>query len=221
MTRKIWFWSALILFVLLVIAGAVRLRFDVEVLNLLPSDLPVVNGLKLYKTNFTDSRELIITVKSPDAATTEAAARTLGQALRKETNLTASVMWQPIWLERPAQAAELLAYMWLNQPPEVFGDLTNRLTGTNITTTLVETRERLASSFSPLDLAIGGNDPYSLTKLPESATGGGAASFGEGQSLFASADGKFRLLFVKAKPDLSNYRTCIAWLRSAKDAVES
>ncbi|MDB6122442.1 MAG: putative rane protein [Pedosphaera sp.] len=220
MTRKIWFWFAL-LFGLLVIAGAFRLRFDVEVLNLLPADLPVVNGLKLYQKNFTDSRELIITVKSPDAAVTEAAARHLGQALRKETNLISSVMWQPIWLERPAQAAELLAYMWLNQPPEVFGEFTNRLTGTNVSATLTETRERLATSFSPLDLAIGGNDPYGLTKLPESAAGGGAASFGEGQSLFASEDGKFRLFFVKAKPDLSNYRACIAWLKSTKEAVEA
>jgi uncharacterized protein len=218
MTRKVRY-SLLAIFALLVIAGAFRLRFDVDVLNLLPGDLPVVQGLRLYQQNFTDSRELIITVKSPDATVTESTAQNLAQNLRSQTNLIESVIWQPVWLERPAQAAELLAYFWLNQPPEVFGELTNRLSGTNIVATLKDSRERLATSFSPMDLAMGGNDPYQLTKLPESATGGAASSFGDGQNLFASPDGTFRILFVKARPDLGNYNACIKWLGQVKAFV--
>jgi predicted RND superfamily exporter protein/lauroyl/myristoyl acyltransferase len=218
MTRKLRF-SLLAIFALLVIAGTFRLHFDVDVLNLLPGDLPVVQGLRLYQKNFTDSRELIITVKSPDATLTESVAQNLANKLRSQTNLIESVIWQPVWLERPSQAAELLGYLWLNQPPEVFGELTNRLSGTNIAATLIETRERLATSFSPMDLAMGGNDPYQLTKLPESVSGGAASSIGEGQNLFASQDGTFRILFVKARPDLSNYRACINWLKNVKAFV--
>ena len=48
MSRKAWYWIILILG-LLVIGGMMRLRFDVDVLNLLPSDLPVVHGLALYQ----------------------------------------------------------------------------------------------------------------------------------------------------------------------------
>src|SRR5258708_4077120 len=131
MTRKLWYCVVLLMAVLLV-AGMTRLRFDVDVLNLLPNDLPVVQGLKLYQHNFTDSRELIITVRAPEAAQAENTARSLAQTLRAETNLTSSVLWQPAWMERPAQAAELIGYIWLNQPPALFGELTNRLTGTNI-----------------------------------------------------------------------------------------
>ena len=120
MNRKSLSWAGLVLLVILVIAGVFRLRFDVDVLNLLPNNLPVVEGLKLYQRNFTDSRELIITVRTTDAATTEAAARALAEDLRRETNLTASVIWQPAWLERPAEAAELIGYLWLNQPPVEF-----------------------------------------------------------------------------------------------------
>src|SRR4051812_35301429 len=101
MIRRPRFWI-LLLGALLVIAGLVRLRFDVDVLNLLPNELPVVQGLQLYQRNFTDSRELILTVRAPDATRAEAAARTLAQALRAETNLVASVLWQPAWMERPA-----------------------------------------------------------------------------------------------------------------------
>jgi len=78
MTRKFRYW-VLLLFGLLMIAGLARLRFDVDVLNLLPGDLPVVRGLQLYQRNFTDSRELILTVRAPDAARAQAAARTLAQ----------------------------------------------------------------------------------------------------------------------------------------------
>src|ERR1700722_5033569 len=131
MTRKPRFWIGL-LFALLIVAGLLRLRFDVDVLNLLPGDLPVVQGLKLYQHNFTDARELILTVKAPDAAKAESAARNLAVELRAQTNLVESVMWQPIWLERPAQATELIAYLWLNQPPVVFAEMANRLMGTNI-----------------------------------------------------------------------------------------
>ncbi len=218
MSRKTWYWVGLILG-LLIIAGLIRLRFDVDVLNLLPKDLPVVKGLELYQRYFTDSSELMVTVKSTDAAKTEAAARDLAEALRSQTNLVESVLWQPAWMERPAQAAELIAYLWLNQPPSVFGELTNRLTGTNITATLADAREQLATSLSPMDLARRGYDPYNLMNLPESVSAGTASSFGEGQSMFASPDGTFRLLFVKARPKLSNYQTCITWMKDIKQAV--
>ncbi len=219
MSRKSWYWVGLILG-LLSIAGFARLRFDVDVLNLLPKDLPVVKGLDLYQHHFTDSRELIITIKSPDAAKTESAARDLARELRSQTNLVDSVMWQPAWLERPAQAAELIGFLWLNQPPAVFGELTNRLTGTNIAATLADAREQLATSLSPMDLARRGYDPYNLMNLPESVSAGAASPFGEGQNLFASADGIFRIIFVRAKPQLSNYQACIKWMMDMKQAVE-
>ena len=51
-----WLWLLLLPPVAL---GVWRLRFDVEVLNLLPSESPVVQGLKLYQQNFANARELI------------------------------------------------------------------------------------------------------------------------------------------------------------------
>jgi predicted RND superfamily exporter protein/lauroyl/myristoyl acyltransferase len=205
----------------LVIAGLLRLRFDTDVLDLLPQDVPVVQGLQLYQRNFTDSRELIVTVRAPDAARAEAAAKELAEVLRADTNLVRSVIWQPAWLEHPALAAELIGYLWLNQPPAEVATLTNRITGTNIEATLDDARNQLASSFSPMDLAVRGYDPYSLLSLPANVSGGGAAaSFGQGQNLFASADGTFRILFVKARPDVSNYSICAVWLKAIHAMVQ-
>src|SRR2546425_12848928 len=151
--------------------GLARLRFDVEVLNLLPADVPAVQGLKIYHQNFANARELIIAVRAPSAERAEACARCIGEPLSPRTRLTSSVTWQPPWLERPAQSAELIAFLWLNQPPEIFGQLTNRLATTNLATVLTAAREQLATSLSPDEIAQLSYDPFGLTRLPENATG--------------------------------------------------
>src|SRR2546421_4481221 len=200
--------------------GFARLRFDVEVLNLLPDELPVVQGLKLYQQSFSNARELILTIGGAEPDKAEAAARAVAQILRAETNLVSSVLWQPGWMERPDEAAELIAYLWFNQPPEIFGELTNRLVGTNLLATLAEAQEQLATSMSPMEMARRGYDPFNLMKLPESLTAG-FSSFGEGQEMFASSDGAFRIVFVEAKPDLTTYRACTEWFEAVRAKMNS
>ncbi len=211
MKSRHWLWLLLLIPIGL---GLMRLRLDVEVMNLLPDEFPVVRGLKLYQTNFANARELIITVKADEPEQAENAARALALALRAATNLTAEVTWQPLWLENPGQSAELVAYLWLNQPPEIFGALTNRLAFTNLAPALREAQEALTTSLSPQDLARRGYDPFNLTQLPESVSGGN--SFGEGGEFFSSADGMFRVVFAEAKPDISDYRQCTKWLNQVK-----
>src|SRR5438552_8224701 len=115
-----WLWLLLLIPVGL---GLARLRFDVEVFDLLPANLDVVEGLKLYQQHFANARELIITVRAPEAEEAEAAARAIAENLRQASNLVNTVTWEAPWLEDPSQAAELMAYLWLNQPPEVFQEL--------------------------------------------------------------------------------------------------
>ena len=191
--------------------GLARLRFDVDILNLLPANLSVAQGLQLYQKHFANSGELIITLQAPTAAEAESAAHSLANLLRQRTNLVAAVTWQPPWMEEPAQAMELVAFLWLNQPPVVFAELTDRLASTNLTKTLNETRDRLTTSLSPSDIGLGGYDPYGLTRLPESVSAV-AQDMGTGDELFTSQDGTFRLLFVAGRPDLSGYKACRAWL---------
>ncbi len=217
MTRlsRRWLW---LLFLLPIALGLWRLRFDVEVLNLLPTELPVVQGLKLYQQHFSNARELLITVSAGDADGAESAAREIAEALRRETTLINGVTWQPPWQERPAEAAEFLAHLWLNQPPELFNELTRRLAATNLPATLAATRAQLTTSMSPGEIAQLSYDPYGLMRLPAVATAG-APEFGSGQELFASADGRFRLIFVEARGALMSYRECRAWFDTVKARI--
>ncbi|MEY2409596.1 MAG: uncharacterized protein QOF48_2266 [Verrucomicrobiota bacterium] len=214
-SARSWLWLLLLVPLAL---GIARLRFDVEILNLLPLKLSVAQGLKIYQQNFADARELILTVEAPTPDETDAGARSLAQLLRAETNLISEVTWQPGWMESPAQASELIAALWLNQPPAVFGQLTQRLDRVNLTNVLADAREQLATSLSPSELGIRGYDPYALMRLPESVSSA-APSMGTGEELFASRDGTFRLLFVESKPDITSYRVCRAWLAEVRESI--
>src|SRR5688572_3500900 len=114
---RVWRWWWLLLLIPIGI-GAMCLRLDVEVLNLLPQNLPTVQGLKIYESNFSNARELIITVEGSDPQQVESVTRDLVGALRKQTNIVAHVNWQPAWLEYPGQSAELIAWLWYNQEPK-------------------------------------------------------------------------------------------------------
>jgi predicted exporter/lauroyl/myristoyl acyltransferase len=212
-----WWWVVLLV---PMAVGLARLHFDADVLNLLPTRIPAVQGLKMYQEHFANSRELIITVHAPDPDAAKSAAQSIAEKLRHETNLVADATWQPPWLEHPEQMTELIGYLWLNQPPEVFARLADNLTETNLTNVLNATRERLATTLSPADLAQLSYDPYGLTQLPADITGA-APGFGQGQGMFASADGTFRIIFVKAAGDLNGYRECTAWLNDVQAIVES
>ena len=212
---KRWWWLILLLPVTL---GLARLRFDVDVLNLLPDHVPVVQGLKLYQEHFTSVRELVVTVRAADADTAESAARQLAEFLRRETNLVADAVWQPPWLDHPEEMAELIAYLWLNQPPEALSQLANQLAADKLDAFLANVRRQLATSLSPLEIARLSYDPYGFTRLPETALGGDLSPSWH-QDWFASADGAFRVVYVEAHGELPDYRACAQWLDAIQASV--
>jgi predicted RND superfamily exporter protein/lauroyl/myristoyl acyltransferase len=207
-----WLWLLLLVPVAL---GVTRLRFDVEVFDLLPPELGPVQGLKLYQEHFSNARELIITVQSDRATETEAAARRIALALTQGPNLVSAVTWQPPWEEHPEQAAELIGYLWFNQPAALFAELTNRLAPDRLVSLLAATREELATSMSPQEIGRLSYDPYGLTRLPEQSAEA-APAFGQGEEIFSSPDGLFRALFVQARGPLRTYRECAQWLAEIK-----
>ena len=212
---KRWWWALLVVAVGL---GLCRLRFDVDVLDLLPPEEPTVQGLKLYQQHFTNARELVMTLRAPDADTAERLSGQLAARLRQATNLVADATWQPPWMERPDQLGELLAWLWFNQPPADFADLTNRLAPEKLQATLDDTRELLATSMSPMDLARHSFDPFNLLTMP-ALTNLSGMSLGQGQQMFTSTNGTYHLLYLQSAVDLTSYRACESWLQAIRSVV--
>jgi uncharacterized protein len=206
-----------ILLSIAVLLGLCRLRFDVDVLDLLPPDEPTVQGLKLYQRHFTNARELILTLRASDADQADKLTTALAARLRQQTNLIESVTSQEPWTGHPEQLGELLACMWLNQPPPSLIALTNRFTPDQLKSTLAQTRQLLATSFSMQDW-LRQYDPFDLMNMP-ALTNIAGMSLGQNQSMFASPDGTFRVLYVQSAVDLDSYRSCESWLASVHDIV--
>jgi predicted exporter/lauroyl/myristoyl acyltransferase len=215
-------WSRwwLLLLLIPIAAGLARLQFDVEVLDLLPAEIPAVKGLKIYQQHFINARELIVTLRAPDREAADHVARAIAENLQRATNLVANVTWQPPWQEHPEQTAELIAYLWLNQPPEQFANLTGRLSETNLGNVLTTTRDQLATTLSPNEIAQLSYDPFGLTRLPINMDAA-VSGFGSGDELFASADGTFRIMFVKSRDSLNGYRECTDWFNAVKYVVNT
>lgn len=211
-----WWWLILLVAVGL---GFARLRFDVDILNLLPPDEPTVKGLKAYQQHFTNARELVISLRGPSPEHSEKLARSLAERLRANTNLVERVNWQPPWMEQPEKMAELLAFAWLNQPQDAFSNLYQSLAPAKLGEVLATTKETLATSMSPMDVARLAFDPFNLLSLP-GLTNLSGLSMDQSQQMFSSGGGEFRLVFVYSASDLGGYRECERWLAQIHAVVD-
>ncbi len=210
-----WWWVVVLA---LLACGLARLHFDTEVLDLLPPNLPSVEGLKLYQRYFTNARELLVTIQAPDADTAETAAKSIAAALRQRPDLADSVLWQPPWMETPGLAGEMTGYLWYNQPPQVFTQQADALAPPRLQAQLQATSEAIATTASPADMERLGHDPYQFTQLPGSLRGLMLES-GASPDAFEGSEGSFRVVFVRARDSLGDDHACAQWLKAVDQVV--
>jgi predicted exporter len=200
-----------VLIALLALAGWSRFQWDADVLNTLPPQEPSVHGLQWHQQYFASADELIIRVRTDTEDETTRIARALAEHLRQHTSLVASAWWQPPLEGDPSALAALVAEAWLHAPPPEVERLREALTPAAVSNTLANVRERLATSLTPAELGRLSYDPLGLTRILDAST----PLFSEeaaGANGFQSSDGRCRFVWVKARPHLSGYRECRAWL---------
>jgi predicted RND superfamily exporter protein len=198
-----------------IVVGLSRLELDADVFGLLPRDEPTVQGLKLYHETFGSAQELMLTLRSPDAELTENAARALAEAL-EVSDLTDQALWRDPFRDDPEALAELLAYLWLNQPEEEFARMAERFDDGRLEPVLDETIELMTTSLRAEDVGRLSHDPYGLTYLPgniESPISRGL------EDPFSSADGRFRILFVSFPYEDAGYFTSHRWTTAIEQLI--
>jgi len=194
------------------IAGLSRISFDVQILKLLPTHLPQVQGLAIFLKHFALADELMITLETADADAADAAATSLAEHLRAKPELVRRAVERAPWESGGGPIAELLAFALLNQPPEKVTELTAHLSAETIGAALREAAEKLGESIEPRELAMLSYDPLGLTASLDLARFAAAG----GQSEFASADGAFRVIYIQTAGRFSSYRDNITWLNAIK-----
>ncbi len=199
----------------LTLVGLFRISVDVDVLKLLPGNLPQVHGLGLFLKYFAQADQLILTVESNTPETTDSVADAIARRLESRPDLVQQVVSRPPWESDPGEFAELVAYLALNRSPEDFTKFANRLAPENRAATLAETLERITDSSSPQEVALAAYDPYGI--LP-SLQGSGFLSSTH-KSEFASTDGTFRVLYLKAAHPFKNYKATTQWISEIRQAT--
>src|SRR5436190_24294539 len=103
-------WIALALAVaVFAAAGLSRISFNVEILKLLPTHLPQVEGLSIFLKHFSQPTELIVTIDAETPEAADAAADSIAAKLGARTDLVKRVVARPLWEVNPATFSELLA----------------------------------------------------------------------------------------------------------------
>jgi predicted exporter len=215
--RRVAVAAALVALAVLVAAGLSRISFNVDILRLLPTNLRQVRGLRLFLENFSQPDELILTVEVPSSADrAEAVADAIAARLNGEPRLVQRAVARPPWEKQPAQLAQLLAFLTLNQPPETVRALAQRLSPAQAPATLRATLDRLTDSVSPQEIALLGYDPFDLA----GSLAGSTLLADAQQSEFASADGTFHVVYVEAAHPFANYNQTMAWIEQIRRATE-
>lgn len=217
--RKWWLYGMLLAAIAVAAAGLSRLKFDTDILSMLPGGLPEVKGLKAQHRAFARQDEAILLLETQGEGSPAAAARSLAAALAaalERDGVVKSARWQPRWIAEPEGLAELLAYLWLNGDPAGTRELASRLSAENSPATFAAALEDLATTLGGQDLAMGAHDPFGFLAHPAVAEVLDSSGGGTG---FESADGSSHLVFIDAPGTIEGYREAGEWLDRVRGSI--
>lgn len=220
MTRRAWLIIGLALGVAAAALGLDRLRFNPDVLGMLPPEMPEVQGLKAFHDHFARQDELLLLIEGgeEDEGTLGLAAESLALCL-EETGLARRARWRPQWEEESAGLAELLAYLWLNGPADIAASQTDRFSGpaAQAEAELEEALARVATAMEGEDMIMRANDPFGFLRHPSLEVL--RAMAGDGGGGFESADGSAHLVVAEAAEPLPGYKEAGIWLERVRKVV--
>ncbi|MCH7228866.1 MMPL family transporter [Haloferula sp. A504] len=217
--RKWWSIGLLIALAVVAASGLGRVKFDTDVLAVLPDEMPEVEALQAFQRVFSKKGELILLIEGdPDEVgpLDELAGDLAGRL--KEARVSEVVRWRPLWQDRDGGMTDLIAWLWLNGDPQEVAGLVGRLSEDQIEATMEGALERVATSLDGGDLMMSAHDPFgfldhpSLRSFFEGRDGGG-----EG---FLNEEGTAQLMFIEAPRGLLGYREAEAWLTELKEVSE-
>ncbi|MCB1203705.1 MAG: MMPL family transporter [Verrucomicrobiae bacterium] len=192
-----------------------RVHFNAVLYEMLPQDLPEVQGMDRLNRYFSRDGQLIVTVKAKEAFEAEEAMNALAGHLTGHPELVAEVFRELTLTELVTEGGELLAWLWLNAPEEKLPPLGERLSSAGSKKEITAAMEAVQGGFFDQETVIRSYDPLGLSRL-----GGLLGDGASGPDPMSSGDGTFRVMYVEGKGvDFSDYRDAAKWLDQVKEIV--
>ncbi len=217
MLRRLAVPLILVLAILTASSGLMRLRFDTDILSMMPADLPEVKGLKAFHKAFSRDNELILLIEGGEAdeGSLPAAAESLAKQLEAD-GVVKRARWKPRWSDEPEGIAELLAYLWLNGDPVATAAMTDRLSPSRSAATMKESVEKIGTAMEGMSMVMLAHDPFGFLDHPAVSQ---LTSSEQGGEAFESPDGRAHLLFADAPGDIQGYREADGWLKKIRASI--
>lgn len=218
MARGGWLMLLLGLGILAAALGLGKLRFDPDILSMLPPEMPEVRGLKAFHDGFARQDELLLLIEggADDEGLLGDAAESLAGALERSGNVRRA-RWRQQWEEQGDGLAELLAYLWLNGPEEIATAQADRFADARAEGTLEEALARVATAMDGEEMVMRANDPFGFLRHPALAVLSAMSEDGAGG--FESPDGRAHLLLAEATEPLHGYREAGGYLENVRETV--
>lgn len=197
------------------VAGLTRLRFETDILEVLPADLPSVEALQISQKHFGNDRQVVLLLQSDDEGIVEEDVSGLAEHLREKLS-PAKVHFKSELEENPSAFGKALAEIWRHAPPSDVERLSQRLLNDNaLKAHIGEVKEEIRGSFDQEKSTMAAYDPLGFLQHPV------IREFIGSEMSFQSDDGKSSILLIENPHPTTDYHKDVIWLDEIRNAARS
>jgi predicted RND superfamily exporter protein len=197
------------------VVGLTRLRFETNVLEVLPSELPSVAALKVSQKYFDNDQQLVLVLQSEEEEIFEEDVADLATLLREKL-APAKVLYKSELEENPEAAARALSELWRDAPADDLKKLADRLLDpAALTAHLTEVKSNISGSFDQQNATMAAYDPLGFLQHPA------VQELLDSEFSFQSEDGKFQIILISNPHPGNGYKEQAAWIEEIRQVVNS
>lgn len=209
----------LIIILLLVIGisipGLMRLRFETNILEVLPKDLGCVEALKVSQEHFDIDQQVVVMLQSEQEEVDEEDVAELAAHLREKLP-GSKVLYKSELEEDPAAFGKALAEIWRYAPPADVRLMSSRLLDKESLASHIEkVMAEIRGSFDQEKSTMAAYDPLGFLGHPV------IRGFIDSGMSFQSDDGKSRILLIQNPHPTTNYHVDAERLGDIRLAIRS
>jgi predicted RND superfamily exporter protein len=196
------------------VAGLLRLRFETDILEVLPKGLPAVEALKVSQEHFDNDQQVILLLESETEEIFAEDAKELALFLREKL-APAEVLHQSEFEEDPQAFAAALAEIWRYAPPEDVAEMEKRMSDpAALAAHLDAVKGAIRASFDAEKSTMAAYDPLGFLQHPA------LRGFAESGFSFLSDDGKAHILLITRPEVAAGYKDHAEWIAKIRAAAE-
>lgn len=194
------------------ISGLFRLRFETDVLAVLPTDQPSIEALRMLRDQFEDEKRVAVLMEHEEEIFEEDA-EALAEILRAKLP-EAHVEYTSNFEEDPASVSRSVAAVWSQAGEAEVAQMAGLLTdGSALQMRLQEVKRELSTSLDGEATALASYDPLGFLELPV------LVDLRQSGFDYSSEDGTLRMVMVTLDDLGTDYNEQAAWVAKIRSAL--